>query len=268
MPSILLMERAGLAAAQEILAGPAGPRARCRGRGAATTGATGWSSRRHLREAGMDRRGGGSRRWPPRARPTAPRWRRSPRASASAWRPSTPPAPHGPRVVVDALLGTGARGAAARARVGRRGVDRGARGPRGRARRALGRGRRHGPRGGRRGARRSHRDLPRRHGGPARGAGPRPVRARGGGRHRHPGRHHAGAGRVARGRRRDRRRAAQGRGADKYASGSVLVVAGSPGLTGAACLAARATLRAGAGLTVVAAPAGGGRRSSRPICSR
>lgn len=47
----------------------------------------------------------------------------------------------------------------------------------------------------------------------------------------------------------------KGAGADKYASGSVLVVAGSPGLTGAACLAARATLRAGAGLTVVAAPA-------------
>ena len=50
--------------------------------------------------------------------------------------------------------------------------------------------------------------------------------------------------------------ARQGAGADKYASGAVLVVAGSPGLTGAACLAARATLRAGAGLTVVAAPAG------------
>lgn len=48
----------------------------------------------------------------------------------------------------------------------------------------------------------------------------------------------------------------KGAGADKYASGAVLVVAGSPGLTGAACLAARATLRAGAGLTVVAAPAG------------
>lgn len=42
---------------------------------------------------------------------------------------------------------------------------------------------------------------------------------------------------------------------DKYGAGAVLVVAGSPGLTGAACLAARATLRAGAGLTVVAAPA-------------
>lgn len=42
---------------------------------------------------------------------------------------------------------------------------------------------------------------------------------------------------------------------DKYGAGAVLVVAGSPGLTGAACLAARATLRAGAGLTVVAVPA-------------
>jgi NAD(P)H-hydrate epimerase len=44
-------------------------------------------------------------------------------------------------------------------------------------------------------------------------------------------------------------------GADKYAAGAVLVVAGSPGLTGAASMAARATLRAGAGLTVVAVPA-------------
>lgn len=47
----------------------------------------------------------------------------------------------------------------------------------------------------------------------------------------------------------------KGADADKYRSGAVLVVAGSPGLTGAAALAARATLRAGAGLTVVAAPA-------------
>ncbi|WP_217913404.1 NAD(P)H-hydrate dehydratase [Miltoncostaea marina] len=42
---------------------------------------------------------------------------------------------------------------------------------------------------------------------------------------------------------------------DKYASGAVLVIAGSRGLTGAAVLAARATLRAGAGLAVLAAPA-------------
>lgn len=41
---------------------------------------------------------------------------------------------------------------------------------------------------------------------------------------------------------------------EKYGAGAVLVVAGSPGLTGAGCLAARATLRAGAGLTVAAVP--------------
>jgi NAD(P)H-hydrate epimerase len=43
--------------------------------------------------------------------------------------------------------------------------------------------------------------------------------------------------------------------ADKYAAGAVLVIAGSPGLTGAGILCARATLRAGAGLTVAAVPA-------------
>jgi NAD(P)H-hydrate epimerase len=42
---------------------------------------------------------------------------------------------------------------------------------------------------------------------------------------------------------------------DKYGSGAVLVIAGSPGLTGAGILCARATLRAGAGLTVAAVPA-------------
>ncbi len=41
---------------------------------------------------------------------------------------------------------------------------------------------------------------------------------------------------------------------DKYAAGAVLVVAGSPGMTGAGVLCARATLRAGAGLTVAAVP--------------
>ena len=41
---------------------------------------------------------------------------------------------------------------------------------------------------------------------------------------------------------------------DKYGAGSVLVIAGSPGLTGAGVLCARATLRAGAGLTVAAVP--------------
>jgi ADP-dependent NAD(P)H-hydrate dehydratase / NAD(P)H-hydrate epimerase len=41
---------------------------------------------------------------------------------------------------------------------------------------------------------------------------------------------------------------------DKYRAGSVLVVAGSPGLTGAGIMTSRATLRAGAGLTVAAVP--------------
>ena len=47
----------------------------------------------------------------------------------------------------------------------------------------------------------------------------------------------------------------KGAESEKYGAGSVLVVGGATGLTGAARLAARATLRAGAGLTVVATPA-------------
>jgi ADP-dependent NAD(P)H-hydrate dehydratase / NAD(P)H-hydrate epimerase len=42
---------------------------------------------------------------------------------------------------------------------------------------------------------------------------------------------------------------------NKYSAGSVLVVGGSPGLTGAACLAAEAAFRADAGYVAVAAPA-------------
>jgi NAD(P)H-hydrate epimerase len=48
---------------------------------------------------------------------------------------------------------------------------------------------------------------------------------------------------------------AKGAEGDKYAAGAVLVIAGSPGLTGAAALASRSALRAGAGLVVVASPA-------------
>jgi NAD(P)H-hydrate epimerase len=47
---------------------------------------------------------------------------------------------------------------------------------------------------------------------------------------------------------------------NKYSAGSVLVVGGSPGLTGAACLAAEAAFRADAGYVTVAAP-----RDSLPI---
>src|SRR5437764_6268812 len=46
----------------------------------------------------------------------------------------------------------------------------------------------------------------------------------------------------------------------KYTAGSVLIVGGSPGLTGAACLAARAAFRADAGYVAIAAP-----RESLPV---
>jgi hydroxyethylthiazole kinase-like uncharacterized protein yjeF len=49
-------------------------------------------------------------------------------------------------------------------------------------------------------------------------------------------------------------------GDTKYTAGSVLVVGGSPGLTGAACLTARAAFRADAGYVTVAAP-----RASLPV---
>lgn len=47
----------------------------------------------------------------------------------------------------------------------------------------------------------------------------------------------------------------KGAASDKYGSGAVLVVGGSPGLTGAPVMTARAAMRAGAGLAVVATPA-------------
>ena len=50
------------------------------------------------------------------------------------------------------------------------------------------------------------------------------------------------------------------RGDTKYTAGSVLVVGGSPGMTGAVCLAAEAAFRADAGYVTVAAP-----RESLPV---
>src|SRR5439155_6595552 len=44
-------------------------------------------------------------------------------------------------------------------------------------------------------------------------------------------------------------------GDNKYTAGSVLVVGGAPGTTGAVCLAAEAALRADAGYVTVCAPA-------------
>jgi ADP-dependent NAD(P)H-hydrate dehydratase / NAD(P)H-hydrate epimerase len=52
----------------------------------------------------------------------------------------------------------------------------------------------------------------------------------------------------------------RGRGGNKYRSGSVLVVGGAPGLTGAVCLSAEAAFRADAGYVTVCAP-----RESLPI---
>ncbi len=46
----------------------------------------------------------------------------------------------------------------------------------------------------------------------------------------------------------------RGPGDDKYAAGGVLVIAGAPGLSGAARLATRAALRAGAGIVVAVVP--------------
>ncbi|MDH3227249.1 MAG: NAD(P)H-hydrate dehydratase [Thermoleophilia bacterium] len=47
---------------------------------------------------------------------------------------------------------------------------------------------------------------------------------------------------------------AKGESADKYAAGASLIIAGAEGLSGAACLAAEATLRAGGGLTAAVVP--------------
>lgn len=47
----------------------------------------------------------------------------------------------------------------------------------------------------------------------------------------------------------------RGRESTKFAAGSVLVVGGSPGLTGAACLASEAAMRAGAGYVTACVPA-------------
>jgi NAD(P)H-hydrate epimerase len=56
---------------------------------------------------------------------------------------------------------------------------------------------------------------------------------------------------------------AKGASADKYAAGATLIIAGSTGLSGAACLASEATLRAGGGLTVAVVP-----EAVQPTCAR
>ena len=161
-------------------------------------------------------------------------------------------------VVIDALFGTGFRGAPrpeAAAVIERinatRRAGRGGRSPvRGRC--LDGRDRR------RRRRRRSHGDVPCREGGPRRRAGPvsrrprrrRRHRPRTRGRPRHVERFRGCSMRVPR----------RGARSTKYSAGSVLVVGGRPGMTGAACLAALAALRADAGYVTLAVP----RSRSRP----
>lgn len=254
MPSILLMERAGLAAAEAI-------RERWPHRDAAVVltgpgnnGGDGMVVARHLKGAG----------W--RVRIVAPGGREpdGPDARTMTAIAATlglrverldHARPPGPALLVDALLGTGARGAPRGPLEGAVRWAAGARGPV------------------------VSLDVPSgvdADSGRVAGAAVRAdltVTFHGdmAGLHVSPGREHAGAVRVAdigvppvvratpvawlAGPGAAGAVPAKAAAADKYRSGAVLVVAGSPGLTGAAVLTATATLRAGAGLTVVATPA-------------
>lgn len=253
--SIVLMERAGLAAAREILAREWPERAAVVLVGSGNNGGDGMVVARHLAEAGWDVRvlapGGAPPGTPDGAAMAAVA------ASIGIGVDAFDPAAAGGRaLVVDALLGTGARGAP-RGGVGAAvawaaahdgpvvaldvpsGVDADSGRCEGAAVRADLTVTFHGDMAG------LHVEPGRAHAGRVVAVDigiPSPVRIA-------PAAWLAGRGAIA-------AVPVKGAAADKYASGSVLVVAGSPGLTGAACLAARASLRAGAGLTVVATPAG------------
>ena len=107
MPSILLMERAGLATAEAVLAGFPAPAPRASSSGRATTAVTG-CGRPPPGRGGLGRGGDGPRGRRPT--PDAASMARSPPASASRSGRSAPARPAG-AASSHALLGTGAQGA-------------------------------------------------------------------------------------------------------------------------------------------------------------
>lgn len=255
IPSILLMERAGLAAAREILATWPGVETAVVLVGTGNNGGDGMVVARHLQEAGWTVRvlAPGGREPEP---PDAALMTTIAATIGIAITPFDPSEAHPPGVAVDALLGTGASGAprgpladavtwlaAHPGPVVALDVPSGVEGDTGRVVGA---------------AVRAdltvtfHGDMPGLHVEPGLGRSgrvvvvdigiPRAVAVP-------PAAWLAGSGVIA-------AIPAKASSFDKYASGSVLVVAGSPGLTGAAALAASSALRAGAGLVVAAVPAG------------
>lgn len=253
LPSVILMERAGLGAAEAIMARYPDHRACLIVCGQGNNGGDGYTVARHLADAGWDVEIATPRGHSPRT-PDAMTMATVARSMGLRPRPFTASMLEGDRIVVDALLGTGTRGAPRDQIAGTieqitasghpvvamdvpSGVD---------------------PDTGRVDGVAIRADLTTTfHGGKP-------------GLHIEPGRSYSGhvevidigiptpvRSAVAGWLLSSQTRAESHRDvtSDKYASGAVLVIAGSPGLTGAGVLTSRATLRAGAGLTVAAVPA-------------
>jgi ADP-dependent NAD(P)H-hydrate dehydratase / NAD(P)H-hydrate epimerase len=254
IPSILLMERAGLASAEAALGAFSGTGAALVVVGAGNNGGDGMVVARHLAEAGWEVEVAAPGGRPPET-PDGAAMAAIASSLGIGVGPLDTTRPAGARLVVDALLGTGARGAPRGEAAGAvewiaghdgpvlsldvpSGVDAGSGRVEGAAVRARMTVTYHGDMVGLRvapGCEHAGRVVVADIGIPGAVALP-------------PTAWLVGAGAVAAVPR-------KGAAGDKYAAGAVLVVAGSPGLTGAASLAARATLRAGGGLTVVAVPA-------------
>lgn len=255
IPSVLLMERAGLETAREILARHPGARRAVVLVGPGNNGGDGMVVARHLSEAG----------WRVEILSADGRAPRTPDAHlmsnvAMALGLPLRPFDRGARppegaVVVDALLGTGARGAPREATAAMVEWAAGARGPVVALDVPTG----------------VDADSGRVEGSAVRAALTVTFHGDVVGLRVAPGRAHAGEVVVAdigipgavtaapaawlAGAEAARAIPAKDPGGDKYRAGAVLVVAGAPGLTGAAQMSARAALRAGAGLVVAAVPA-------------